>query len=62
MDAIVISDPMRVPTTAQRREDGKIIVRVPGKDVNTLIFSPAEIERLYRFSQGLGTMQRHIAQ
>ncbi|SPM32036.1 hypothetical protein [Mycobacterium terramassiliense] len=59
MDSCIISDPSRCPVTAQRREDGRIIVRTPGRPLQ--FFSPAEIDRLARFARGEGVLQRYIA-
>jgi hypothetical protein len=47
-DALVISDPLRVPVTAQRLQDGRIIIRTPGKPM--IIFSVSEIDRLASFA------------
>jgi hypothetical protein len=56
-DAVVISDSYRVPTTAQRLQDGRIMIRTPGKP--HLIFSAAEVERLYDFTVNRATLQRY---
>lgn len=53
-DARVISDSGRVPVTAQRLEDGRILIRTPGKPVQ--IFSRTEIQRLADMANGLGTL------
>jgi hypothetical protein len=58
MSTIVISDHMRIPVTAQRLEDGRILIRTPGKSV--AIFNLDEIERLYKFARGQGQIQRHV--
>jgi hypothetical protein len=57
VDSIVISDEFRVPVTAQRLKDGRIIIRTPGKGV--MLFSAAEVDRLAKFASGAGTMQRY---
>jgi hypothetical protein len=56
-DAVVISDPLRVPVTAQRLNDGRIIIRTPGRPVT--FFSVDEIDRLARFARGEGYLQRY---
>ena len=48
-DAVIISDALRVPVTAQRLEDGRTIIRTPGKPA--MIFSVDEIGRLARFAR-----------
>lgn len=57
MDSCVISDPLRVPVTAQRVDDGRILVRAPGR--SKLLFSVAEIERLAAFAGNKATIQRY---
>lgn len=59
VDTTVISDPLRVTILAQRLNDGRILVRTPGKPI--MIFSADEIDRLAKFAAGLGTMQRFSA-
>ncbi|SBS78259.1 hypothetical protein MHPYR_530046 [uncultured Mycobacterium sp.] len=56
-DSNIISDPYRVPVTAQRLEDGRIILHTPGRQAQ--FFSPSEVARLYEFSLGRGVIQRH---
>jgi hypothetical protein len=55
-DSVVISDSYRVPATAQRLEDGRIIIRTPGKP--HLLFTVDEIDRLARFARDEATLQR----
>jgi hypothetical protein len=59
MDTAIISDPFRVPVTAQRIEDGRVIIRTPGK--STMILSASEVDRLARFAADkpeLGRLER----
>ncbi len=57
-DAVIISDPLRVPVTAQRLEDGRTIIRTPGKPA--MIFSRDEVDRLARFAADKPTIQRYV--
>lgn len=59
MDTCVISDPLRVPVTAQRLDDGRIIIRTPGRPA--ILFSADEIDRLARFAANRAVMQRYPA-
>lgn len=57
-DAVIISDPLRTPVTAQRLEDNRIIIRAPGR---VMLFSDAEMARLIDFVRNepqLGHLQR----
>ncbi len=56
-DAIIISDPLRVPVTAQHLADGRILIRTPGKP--PLLLSPTELDRLAAFANDLGVLQRY---
>jgi hypothetical protein len=59
-ETLVISDRWRVPMTAQRREDGGIVIRTPGKD--TLLLSQSELVRLMELVQPqLGRLERFPA-
>lgn len=55
-ESIVISDPLRLPVTAQRLEDGRIILYAPGR--KAMFFSASEVERLYDFAVNRATIQR----
>ena len=57
IETTLISDPMRTPVLAQRLEDGRILVRSPGERI--MLFSIAELDRLHKFANGLGTLQCH---
>jgi len=60
IDSAIISDPLRVPITAQRKSDGCVIIR--GHRSNTLILSESELSRLISFTRDeprLGKLQRY---
>lgn len=60
IDTLVISDRWRVPMTAQRRDDGGIVIRTPGK--GTLLLSQSELVRLMEFVRPqLGQLYRFPA-
>lgn len=54
----VISDPFRVPITAESREDGGVVLR--GHFRSVLALSSAELQRLQDFADSprLGKLQR----
>ena len=57
-DAVIISDALRTPVTAQRLDDSRIIIRAPGR---VMIFSEAEMSRSIDFVRNepqLGHLQR----
>jgi hypothetical protein len=56
-DAAVISDPLKVPITAQRRESGGVFIRSAR---SFIALSDAELGRLYDFTEDepqLGELQ-----
>jgi hypothetical protein len=55
-DSMVISDRWRTPITAQPQRDGGIALR-SGRS-GLLILSPAELQRLFKFANDLGVLQR----
>lgn len=55
----VISDPLRIPVTAHRLQDGRIVVRAPGRQ--PMFFSTDEVQRLSDFASGRAHIQRYPA-
>lgn len=58
-DSAIVSDPLRVPITAQRRDDGTILLC--GYFKNLVILSPSEVGRLIEFANDaprLGELRR----
>jgi hypothetical protein len=55
-DPVIISDPLRVPITAERRIDGGVVVR--GQFRSILALSQTELTRLAKFARNKPTLQR----
>ncbi|MGV0050113.1 hypothetical protein ACRU43_12875 [Mycobacterium colombiense] len=58
-NAVIISDPLRVPITAERRADGGVVVR--GHFRGVLALSDGEINRLTSFALNKAHIQRYTA-
>jgi hypothetical protein len=56
-DTAIISDPYRQPITVQQHRDGGVVLR-GSRPGCILLLSEAELERVFRFAQGLGVLQR----
>lgn len=56
MESAIISDPLRSMITVTRQGDGRIVVRAANR---IMLFSEAEIERLYAFAGNKAMMQRY---
>ncbi len=48
-DVVIVSDPLRVPITAERRTDGGVAVR--GHFRGVLVLSDTELDRLIAFAR-----------
>jgi hypothetical protein len=55
MDSTIISDPLRVPITVQKRTDGGVVLR--GHRDN-IILSETELDRLFAFARDKAVLQR----
>lgn len=58
-ESVIISDPLRVPITAERRANGGVAVR--GQFRGILALSEAEVERLADFASNRPRIQRYPA-
>jgi hypothetical protein len=56
--AIAISDPLKIPITAQKQSDGSVILR--GHKA-VIILSQAELDRLFAFARNRAVIQRYPA-
>lgn len=58
-ECAIISDPLRIPLVAQRLDDGRVMLRTPGRP--PLFLSPQEVDRLSAFASNRATLQRYPA-
>jgi hypothetical protein len=55
-DALIISDPLKIPLTAQKQSDGGVILR---GHKSVLILSQSELDRLFAFAHNRAVIQRY---
>ena len=55
-DPVIVSDPLRIPITAERRIDGGVVLR--GRFRSVMALSKSELDRLIAFARGEATLQR----